>query len=273
MNKPEFLTRTGTGLLIAIVTLGAIILSPWTYLFWLCVIVFLGAHEYFRLERFKIDQTFLWAFPICLVMLIGLVGYFILSGKNLLLPLLVIPLLSGTIFLVDFLVYKNAEKLLKTQLSALAVTAYLGLPALCGCVFLMAEYDYKYLLVPVILIWMNDVGAYIVGSQWGQNKIAPTISPGKSVEGTVSGGLITLIAGYGLTLLWPELPLGYIILLSVTTPFFALAGDLWESLLKRNAGVKDSGTIFPGHGGILDRYDSFLFVLPIASLAYFIFVL
>jgi phosphatidate cytidylyltransferase len=74
-------------------------------------------------------------------------------------------------------------------------------------------------------------------------------------------------------LIWPALPVNYIILLSLTTPFFALAGDLWESLLKRNAGVKDSGKILPGHGGILDRYDSFLFVLPVAALAYFIFAL
>lgn len=273
MNKPEFIKRSVTGLIIALVTLGAIILSPWSYLIWLCLIVFLGAHEYFRLERFKINQTSLWAFPLCLVILIGLAGYFVHTEKNPLLPLLIIPLLPVTIFLIDFMVYKNAEQLLKTQLSALSVTAYLGIPALCGCVFLIPEYQYEFLLVPVILIWLNDVGAYMIGSQLGKHKIAPTISPGKSFEGTIGGGVMTLITGYALTLLWPELPKGYIILLSLTTPFFALAGDLWESLLKRNAGVKDSGTILPGHGGILDRYDSFLFVLPIAALAYFIFAL
>jgi phosphatidate cytidylyltransferase len=273
LNKPEFFIRSGTGLIIALVTLGAIMLSPWTYLIWLCLIVFLGAHEYFRLERFKINQTFLWAFPLCLVTLIGLAGFYLHTEKNLLLPLLVIPLLPLIIFLVDFWVYKNSEQLLKTQLAALSVTTYLGLPGLCGCVFLISEYRYEFLLVPIILIWLNDVGAYLIGSQWGKNKIAPTISPGKSIEGTIGGGVLTLITGYVLTLAWPELPLGYIIMLSLTTPFFALAGDLWESLLKRKAGVKDSGKILPGHGGILDRYDSFLFVLPVAAFAYFIFAL
>ncbi len=273
MNKPEFLIRSGTGLVIAVVTLGAIILSPWSYLVWLCLIVFLGAHEYFRLEKFKIDQTFLWVFPTLLVVLIGLFGYSLLTEKNPLLPLLIIPVLSSFIFLFDFLVYKNAEKLIKTQLSALTVTAYIGIPAMCGCVFFLGDYNYKYLLVPVILIWLNDVGAYIIGSQFGKTKIAPDISPGKSVEGTIGGGIMVLLTGYLLTRLWPEIPFGYYITLCLTTPFFALAGDLWESLLKRQAGVKDSGTILPGHGGILDRYDSLLFILPIAALAYFIFVL
>jgi len=273
LNKSEFLTRTGTGLLIAVVTLGAIMLSPWSYLTWLCLIVFLGAHEYFRLERFKINQTFLWVFPITLGLLIGLVGFSLQKGQDPLLSLLVLPLLPGIIFLLDFLVYRNAAELIKTQQAALAVTAYIGLPALSGCVFLISDYQYEFLLVPVFLIWMNDVGAYLIGSQFGKNKIAPDISPGKSFEGTIGGGVMVLITGYALTLLWPEMPKGYIIVLSLLTPFFALAGDLWESLLKRNAGVKDSGKILPGHGGILDRYDSFLFILPIAALAYFIFAL
>jgi len=273
LNKPEFFTRAGTGLIIAIVTLGAIMLSPWTYLIWLCAIVFLGAHEYFRLEKFKINQTFLWAFPLSLVVLIGFVGYCLINKQSPLLALLILPLLSSTIFLVDLVVFKNAEQLLKTQMAALTVSVYIGVPALCGCIFLYSDYDYRFLLVPVILIWLNDISAYIIGSQWGNNKIAPAISPGKSVEGTVGGGVMVLVTGYILTLLWPELSKEYIITLSILTPFFALAGDLWESLLKRKAGVKDSGTILPGHGGILDRYDSLLFVLPIAALAYFIFVL
>ncbi len=273
MNRPEFLTRSATGLMIAVVTLGAIIVSPWSYLAWLCLIVFLGAHEYFRLERFKINQTFLWAFPLCLVLLIGLLGYCLITGKNPLLPLLIIPVLSGFIFLLDFLVYGDPALLLKTQLSALGVTAYIGLPALSGCVFLMTDYQYEYLLVPVILIWLNDVGAYLVGSLLGKTKIAPAISPGKSVEGTIGGALIVLLTGFGLTKLWPDIAFGYILMLTLITPLFALAGDLWESLLKRNAGVKDSGTLLPGHGGILDRYDSLLFILPVASLAYFIFAL
>ncbi len=230
-------------------------------------------HEYFRLERFKIDQTFLWAFPLCFVFLTGLFGYFLIQNQNAILPLLIIPLLPASMFLIDFIIFRDAEKLLKTQNAALTATAYIGIPALSGCVFLMSEYNYKFLLVPVMLIWMNDIGAYMIGSQWGKTKIAPTISPGKSIEGTIGGAIMVLLTGYFLFRLWPEVPTGYIITLSIVTPLFALAGDLWESLLKRKAGVKDSGQILPGHGGILDRYDSLFFVLPVAALAYFIFAL
>ena len=113
----------------------------------------------------------------------------------------------------------------------------------------------------------------MIGSQWGKRKIAPAISPGKSVEGTIGGGVVTLLTGFALTKIWPEVPFQYVLLLSITVPFFALAGDLWESALKRTAGVKDSGNLLPGHGGILDRYDSLLFVMPIAALTYYIFVL
>ena len=73
--------------------------------------------------------------------------------------------------------------------------------------------------------------------------------------------------------IWPDLNMTYLIILGLATPCFALTGDLWESALKRKSGIKDSGSILPGHGGILDRYDSFLFVLPVAALAYYIFVL
>jgi phosphatidate cytidylyltransferase len=113
----------------------------------------------------------------------------------------------------------------------------------------------------------------MIGSQWGKRKIAPLISPGKSFEGSLGGGIATLLVGWIFHVIWPEVPIYFIAFLSFTTPLFALAGDLWESALKRNAGVKDSGRLLPGHGGILDRYDSLLFVMPIAALAYFIFVL
>ena len=113
----------------------------------------------------------------------------------------------------------------------------------------------------------------MIGSQWGKHKIDPAISPGKSIEGTIGGGFSALLTGYVASLVWPDIPIYYVATLSLATPLFALAGDLWESALKRNAGVKDSGHLLPGHGGILDRYDSLLFVLPVAALAYAIFVL
>ncbi len=115
------------------------------------------------------------------------------------------------------------------------------------------------------LIWAADIAAYWVGVRWGKRHIAETISPKKTWEGTISG----LVAAMGvsvifqMTLLRPFLRLPEALLLGLGTGLLAFASDLGESLLKRGAGVKDSSPLLPGHGGILDRFDSFLLTAPI----------
>jgi phosphatidate cytidylyltransferase len=122
-----------------------------------------------------------------------------------------------------------------------------------------------WILLLVLGVWSYDTGAYLVGSQIGRHKFLTHISPSKSVEGLV-GGLVActvvvgaMMAGLGLS------PLGALIL-GPLLGLVAQAGDLAESMLKRAAGAKDSGTLIPGHGGILDRIDSFLFAAPVVAL-------
>jgi phosphatidate cytidylyltransferase len=273
LNRSELLTRSITGFFIVAITLGAIIFSPWTYLIWLCFIVFQGTREYMRLEKISLNPLQISVFPVVLTFGIAYAGYLVSNEANTLSLLTIISILIAALFLVQLLMQKDPQELVGANNTMYSAAAYIGLPVLSGCIFLSGQYDYKLVLVPVFLIWLNDVGAYLIGSQWGKHKIAPTISPGKSIEGTIGGGLMTLITGFVLFKIWPEIPFGYLLMLSITVPFFALAGDLWESALKRNAGVKDSGRLLPGHGGILDRYDSLLFVMPLAALAYYIFVL
>lgn len=113
-------------------------------------------------------------------------------------------------------------------------------------------------------IWVNDTGAYLFGTAFGKHKMAPNISPKKSWEGFVGGiFLVTLIT----TLLWKFnfLEIQYIFY-AIITSLVATLGDLLESVFKRRAGVKDSGKLLPGHGGILDRLDSVLFAAPVMSL-------
>lgn len=273
MNRPELITRSITGLFIVAITLGAIIFSPWTFLCWLCIIVFAGTREFFQLEKIASSATDAFIFPALLSIILAATGYYLINESSPLGIILCLPVSIAALFFIRLFSKKEIVDLVKTNNTVYSATAYIGLPALSGCLFVSGQYDYKLILVPVFLIWANDVGAYMIGSQWGKHKIAPGISPGKSIEGTIGGGLIAVLTGVLLLKIWPGIPVGYILLLSVTTPFFALAGDLWESALKRNAGVKDSGKLLPGHGGILDRYDSLLFVMPIAALAYYIFVL
>ena len=114
----------------------------------------------------------------------------------------------------------------------------------------------------------NDTGAYFIGRKWGRHKLAPVISPGKTWEGAI-GGLLSSVAGAVAVFLLLNLfsifslPYWQIILLACLVSLFAQVGDLVESLLKRNLGAKESDKLLPGHGGVLDRFDSLIFVAPI----------
>ena len=128
------------------------------------------------------------------------------------------------------------------------------------------------LLFPVVLTWASDIGAYCVGRTMGRHKLIPSVSPGKTIEGAVGGLVATALVAwiYVAFVLRPIAHLSLtplaIVLFGVVISVAAQLGDLVESLLKRDAGVKDSSRLIPGHGGVLDRVDSLLFVLPVAFL-------
>ena len=126
----------------------------------------------------------------------------------------------------------------------------------------IAPYNYHYVLGIILLIWASDVFAYLVGSLIGKNKLYERISPGKTWEGTIGATVLTIGCSFIIAYSYTELPLRHWIAISVIVSVFGTIGDLVESMLKRQAGVKDSGKIMPGHGGILDRFDSLLFVAP-----------
>jgi len=112
---------------------------------------------------------------------------------------------------------------------------------------------------------MADTGAYFAGKRWGRVKLAPRISPGKTREGVYGGlaGCTLLALAAGLVFGLAPLPLAVLVLLSVVTALFSVAGDLFESMLKRDVGLKDSSHLLPGHGGILDRVDSLTAAAPV----------
>ena len=123
----------------------------------------------------------------------------------------------------------------------------------------------------LLLTWMNDTGAYIIGSKWGKTKLFPRISPKKTWEGTIGGIATTFIVGWGFCAVTSQLRLVDWMVLALIVSVFGGIGDLVESMLKRSIGVKDSGHLLPGHGGVLDRFDAFIFLLPFAA-AYLLWI-
>lgn len=116
------------------------------------------------------------------------------------------------------------------------------------------------------LVWTNDTFAYLIGSRIGRRKLFPRISPNKTWEGTIGGALCAVGMAYLLSQYFHDYSSPEWLAFGVLVGIFGTLGDLVESMLKRSVGVKDSGKLLPGHGGLLDRFDAFLFVLPFAWL-------
>ena len=118
------------------------------------------------------------------------------------------------------------------------------------------------MLAIFVFIWVNDTFAFLTGITLGKNKLLERISPKKTIEGFIGGIFFTVLAGVGFSFLFVEYNIYFWIGFALIVSLFATLGDLFESLIKRTYKVKDSGNLIPGHGGILDRIDSLLIVVP-----------
>ncbi|MEY3367814.1 MAG: hypothetical protein RI973_969 [Bacteroidota bacterium] len=123
----------------------------------------------------------------------------------------------------------------------------------------------------LLLTWMNDTGAYLIGSRFGKRPLHPRISPKKTWEGTLGGVAVTFLVAWIFDAISGQLRLVDWMVLAGIVSVFGSLGDLVESMLKRSVGVKDSGNLLPGHGGVLDRFDAFIFLLPFAA-AYLLWI-
>jgi phosphatidate cytidylyltransferase len=182
-----------------------------------------------------------------------------------------IPLFIAAVFYTE-LVLKSRKPFRSIGLNLLALY-YITLPL--ALTFFIANIESQFtgaiLLGVLFIIWGNDSGAYIIGSLIGKNKLIPHVSPNKTIEGFLGGGLFCFLIAYlnihvfsniaAMDALLNLKPLAWYLIAGVVF-IFATMGDLVESLLKRSLEIKDSGNILPGHGGFLDRFDAFLFVLP-----------
>jgi phosphatidate cytidylyltransferase len=177
---------------------------------------------------------------------------------------LVFCLAVGLPFLIE-IIRRNPNSALLNISSALLGVFYIGWLFGRHAILLRQMSDGRNLIILLAgITWSGDIGAYLIGSRFGKHKVIPSISPGKSIEGYLAGIVFSCAAGLIIShWLLPDIGLLHIIILGIGLAIVGQIGDLSESLLKRGANMKDSGGIMPGHGGILDRCDSIIFIAPV----------
>jgi len=166
-------------------------------------------------------------------------------------------------FVLGILLRRIPAKLLEIKYPralVLSLGGFVLITAWILMVWLRTNFGVMQVLYLLLLIWLADVAAYFTGKKWGQTKLAPEISPGKTVEGLYGAMIAAALfaVGVGVFKQFAALTVFDFVMLSVVTVVMSVVGDLFESLAKRIRGVKDSGSILPGHGGLLDRIDSLL---------------
>ncbi len=254
----------GVPIVIAAVYYG----GPWFAIF-LLVIVNVGIFEYNQIIKIG-NSSFL-----AVIGHLGVSFYIIIILLEQYLLIIPLFLILFFIMFVSALFNMEIEEKLSITESAMALWGVVYIGVLCGYLLMLRLQPDGALFTYTLFagIWIHDTAAYAIGSKWGMRKFAPQISQKKSVEGSLAGLGGTIVIFFSVSILFPELftlsPLGAVIL-ALGISVFAQLGDLMESALKRQMQVKDSGAIVPGHGGVLDRFDS---VMLSAPFVYYFFLL
>jgi len=275
----NFWARTFTGLSLVFILLAALFLNGWVFASLFLLILVVGLNEFYGLIANETcqPQKYYGLFAGILIYVLNTLAFFVWNnlpdnGGSLLPFLIPIPLFFFSFILEIY--RKKANPLLNIATTSMGylyialpfsllnafsgndVTHYHGLPALLTGYF--------------ALTWIYDTGAYLFGKQFGKHKFFERISPKKTWEGTLAGAIIAYLATWGISFLVKEIPaIDWFVMASLVI-LFGTHGDLAESLIKRNLNIKDSGNILPGHGGILDRFDTILLSVPFVFLYFYI---
>ncbi len=264
----NFIQRALSGFIFVVVLLSCIYFSPYTFAVLFAVICGIGVYEFHKISQVESDRltaclsviggvllfasTFLSAFLDCAFPFLLLYAFYVLV------------VLVAQLFRVQVHAVKNWASFLIGQ-----VMIALPFATLNGVVRFDPEWQPVYLLAMFFVIWMNDSWAYVFGITMGRTKMFERVSPKKTWEGFLGGFMMSLVMGYLCWLLVPyvfpkvAVELWQWIVFGGLVSVFGTIGDLMESLIKRTYGVKDSGNLIPGHGGVLDRLDSMMLAAPV----------
>ncbi|MBD7986452.1 phosphatidate cytidylyltransferase [Luteimonas sp. Sa2BVA3] len=264
-------TRILAALVMAPVAIASVLLLPTPWMMLAAAIVFLAAlWEWFGLA--EIDDSLARGALLVLNLMLMVALVWGTGGTAATLVLFKLAVVLGVVWwllAMLWLVHYDfaSDHDTHARVFKLAAATLAVVPAWCGLALLHNDGP-GWLLLALMIVWATDTGAYFAGRAFGKRKLAPRISPNKTVAGLVGGALLGVVVamagawmlGTGLA----QLPL--VALVALLTVLFSVVGDLLESLLKRHVGVKDSGNLIPGHGGVMDRIDSVLAALPVFAL-------
>ena len=261
-----FTTRTITASIFVAVLLSCILFHAVSFTMLFLIISIWGLYEFYILSERLGAKPYKW---LGYLLALFIYVYNLLSYNTLLSTTSLLAAIIVCVFLVFIqALFDTDEHSFKNITYTLTGVMYAVIPFVLlnkiAAVDITSQINYNphYVLGIILLIWTNDVCAYLVGSFFGKHKLFERVSPKKTWEGTVGAAILTIGASFLIAQWFDELELVHWIVIAMLVSVFGTIGDLVESMFKRQAGVKDSGKIMPGHGGILDRFDSLLFVSP-----------
>ena len=257
----NFLKRTLSGAVFVTLVVGSILLSQITFLVFFSVISGWSVYEFHKLTNQQTDIAVNSGLAISCVVLLFVCSFINASG------LWHFPVYSiyGLCFILTVIseLYAKKNNPIHNWAYFILGQVFIALPfSLLNYIIFIKDFQPIILLAVFATIWVNDTGAYLVGVTFGKHRLFERISPKKSWEGFIGGVLFALLSGYTFSRFIPEISLLNWFIFSEIIVIFGTFGDLTESLLKRTLDVKDSGDVIPGHGGLLDRFDSMLLAAP-----------
>lgn len=258
----NFWQRLITGVIFLTILISGILINQWTFAFLFLIISILAQTEFYNIIK-KHGYKPIGIYSI----IVGAIGFIItfLATAQIIDTKYILTIIPLVFLIFVFVLFGRYDEPIKTLSSTFYGLFYIALPfaLISPLAFYGGSYQCMVVLGMFIIIWTNDTGAYCFGVLFGKHKMFERISPKKSWEGFFGGALAAVGAAFILAHFYDVLTTTQWIVLALLTICFGTLGDLVESQFKRTIGIKDSSNILPGHGGILDRFDSIILAIPI----------